>query len=348
MEVPKETLVNQPHYNPALNDLRWKKFEIGTHGFVCLVDVMGSDAAIAQAARVSYGAGTQKVHNDEGLIRYLIRHRHTTPLEMCEVKLLVKVPMDTWRQWIRHRTASVNEYSTRYSEAIDERHCMGPQEWRLQSQGNRQGSDGELEDQWPEGWYPAKCYNRINEKDEFVIARPEGDPRVKGDLFETAPTPGEYLSTEEQLLHEHIQAVYAERLAFGVAREVARKDLPLSTYTMAYWKIDLHNLLHYLGLRMDPHAQQEIREYATTIGEEIVKWVFPVTYQAFLDYKLHATTLTALDQQMVGRLADTSTMPPYSLRDFNDCLPEVWKGERNRERDECLDKLRRMGLVRKD
>jgi len=344
--VPKETLVNQPHVNLAVNDLRWKKFPIGTHGFICLVDVMGSDAAIAQAARVSYGAGTSKVHNDEGLIRYLIRHRHTTPLEMCEVKLLVKVPMDTWRQWIRHRTASVNEYSTRYSEAIDERHCIKADEWRLQSQGNRQGSEGELDGNWPEGWYPSKCDNRMTEKEEFIIARPEGDPRSRGVLYPDEPTPGQYLSGEEQLLHEHVQAVYAERLAFGVAREVARKDLPLCTYTQAYWKIDLHNLLHFLGLRMDPHAQQEIREYATTIGEEIVKWLFPVTYQAFLDYKLNATMLTDLDRQVMLRILGEGVPPPVPVEEFMAAQCEAWKDqERCRERDECLAKLQNLGLV---
>jgi thymidylate synthase (FAD) len=230
-------------------------------GFVRVVDYLGSDEAIVQAARVSYGTGTKSIHEDAALIRYLMRHRHTTPFEMCELKLHVRVPMDTWRQWIRHRTASVNEYSTRYSIAIDAMARTKPDAWRLQSQLNRQGSE-----------------SVIDEK------------------------AGAFLTSRETALHELARETYAERLEAGVAREQARKDLPLSTYTEAYWKVDLHNLLHFLSLRMDPHAQSEIRQYAKTIGEEIVRRWCPVTWQAFKDYVLDSVTLTSSEIELIRRI----------------------------------------------
>ena len=233
----------------VLNELRWKKFGVLDDGFVCLVDVMGDDSSIVQAARVSYGEGTKKVSDDRTLIRYLLRHRHTTPFEMAEVKLLIRVPMDCWRQWIRHRTANVNEYSTRYSLAIDAAQHTPPDQWRTQAESNRQGSGAPL-------------------------------PREVG----------EYLSEREATLLDEIRTVYQERIEKGVAREQARKDLPLSTYTEAYWKIDLHNLCHFLSLRMDSHAQLEIREYATTIGEQIIKPLFPVVWEAFEDYRMGSTS----------------------------------------------------------
>ena len=220
--------------NPILEELRWRKFPVLDDGFVCLVDVMGDDQSVVQAARVSYGEGTKRVSDDRGLIRYLLRHRHTTPFEMAEIKLLVRVPMDCWRQWIRHRTANVNEYSTRYSLAIDAAQETRPDEWRQQAASNRQGSSGALD-----------------------------------------AAAGEQLTEHEKAFQAAARELYEQRIALGVAREQARKDLPLSTYTEAYWKIDLHNLLHFLALRMDSHAQIEIREYATTIGREIVQPHFP-------------------------------------------------------------------------
>ena len=236
---------------PALNRLLGTPIPLLHDGFVRLIDYMGSDESIVQAARISYGKGTKKVSEDRKLIRYLMRHRHTTPFEMCEIKLHVRVPMDCWRQWIRHRTANVNEYSTRYSEAIDSTQKTIPTEWRLQDARNRQGSD------------------------RFVP-------------FET----GKHLSKEEEQLQSQSQAVYHERLKHGVAREQARKDLPLSTYTEAYWKIDLHNLLHFLSLRMDPHAQHEIRAYANVIGNEIVARWCPVAWEAFQDYRINSKFMT--------------------------------------------------------
>lgn len=259
-----------------LSELKGKKFPVLDDGFVCLVDAMGDDSDIVQAARTSYQKGTRSVSDDRGLIRYLMSHRHTTPFEMAELKFMVRVPMDCWRQWIRHRMASVNEYSTRYSEAIDERQRTSWREWRLQATANRQGSSG-LVSEWPEGF----------------TARP-------------ASSPGEYLSLREHELQVMSDEVYKERLAFGVAREQARKDLPLSTYTEAFWKIDLHNLLHFLGLRMDSHAQLEIRTYATIIGEQIVKPLFPLTWEAFEDFRLGAMSLSRLEIEMIqsGKLAE--------------------------------------------
>lgn len=285
--------------------LRWKKFRVLNDGFVCLVDWMGSDDAVVQAARVSYGVGTKRVSDDRTLIRYLLRHQHTTPFEMAEIKLLVRVPMDAWRQWIRHRTASVNEYSTRYSIAIDSTYQTDADGWRLQAQSNRQGSDGVL-----------------------------------------SSSEGESLSEEERKFHESARVLYQKRIDRGIAREQARKDLPLSTYTEAYWKIDLHNLLHFLGLRMEPNAQIEINRYATTIAEKIVRPLFPVTYEAFLDYQLGALRLTRLEQGVIARLAEARKVPG-STEDFLAAQDENWRPlERCRERDEALAKLKRLGLVR--
>ena len=285
-----------------LDALRWRKFPVLDDGFVTLVDCMGDDAAVVQAARVSYGEGTRRVSDDRQLIRYLLRHAHTTPFEMAEVKLLVRVPMDCWRQWVRHRTANINEYSTRYSLAIDSMQTTADDQWRLQATGNRQGS---------------------------------GAP--------AAPAVGERLSHAEEEVHALARQVYQERLEAGIAREQARKDLPLSTYTEAYWKIDLHNLLHFLALRMDPHAQLEIRRYAETIGREIIAPLFPLCWEAFCDYRLESMRLSRLDQEVIRRLAGRL---PATTADFRAAQDPAWVGlERCRERDECLAKLIALGLV---
>jgi thymidylate synthase (FAD) len=243
---------------PALDSILGKPFKVLDDGFVRVIDYMGSDEAIVQAARVSYGKGTKKVQEDRGLIRYLLRHKHTTPFEMCEIKLHVRVPMDTWRQWIRHRTANVNEYSTRYSIAIDSMQKTKEDAWRLQSSSNRQGSSGFFE-------------------------------KEIGKIF----------SNQEKELQDLAYKVYIERIEKGMAREQARKDLPLCTYTEAYWKIDLHNLLHFLALRMDFHAQWEIREYAKTIGEQIVSKWCPLAWEAFLDYTFHGSSLSRIEQEIL-------------------------------------------------
>ena len=242
-------------------DWRSQTFRVLSDGFVRVVDIMGDDSSVVQAARISYGSGTKKLHEDRGLIRYLMRHRHSTPFEMCEIKLHVRVPMDCWRQWIRHRTANVNEYSTRYSEAIDAIQTTNPTEWRTQSSSNRQGSDSNL---------------GIDQ--------------------------GENLTDREMQLHQLSRNVYRERLEAGVSREQARKDLPLSTYTEAYWKIDLHNLMHFLSLRMDSHAQYEIRTYANVIGRVILaNWV-PLTWEAFEDYRLESVSFSRCELNILRQL----------------------------------------------
>lgn len=288
-----------------LESLRWKKFPVLDQGYVCLVDCMGDDAAVVQAARVSYGEGTRKVSDDRGLIRYLMRHRHTTPFEMAELKFLVRVPMDAWRQMIRHRTANANEYSTRYSVAIDAAQVTKPDEWRMQASDNKQGSAGAV--------------------DGYV---------------------GHILTAEEEYLQKTARLIYENRLAAGVAREQARKDLPLCTYTEAYWKIDLHNLLHFLALRMDSHAQEEIRQYATIMGREIVKPLFPLVWEAFEDYRLNAMTLTRLEINAVAIMQTRGHFSESKAEAWKEvCEKNGWTAERCRERDECKAKLEKLFLL---
>ena len=287
---------------PALDEILGQPFPVLDHGHVRVIDYMGDDAAIVQAARVSYGAGTKQVHQDRGLIRYLLRNAHTTPFEMCELKLHVRVPMDCWRQWIRHRTASVNEYSTRYSEAIADQQQTGPADWRLQTTQNKQGSAGRL------------------------------DPEL-----------GEQLSRAERDFHQAAGQLYEQRLATGVAREQARKDLPLSTYTEAYWKIDLHNLLHFLRLRMDEHAQDEIRRYATLIGEQIVaRWV-PLTWEAFVDYQRGGLRLSGPDTEVIRLLSAGETAAASAWLEEKGWV-DPHSGKKSREARELETKLSALGL----
>jgi thymidylate synthase (FAD) len=288
----------------ALDAILGQPIRVLDGGFVRVVDYMGSDQSIVQAARVSYGAGTKKVQEDRALIRYLLRHAHTTPFEMCEIKLHVRVPMDCWRQWIRHRTANVNEYSTRYSVAIDAAQRTTPEQWRAQGALNKQGSAG------------------------FV------DPVV-----------GQALTNRERELQDLSREIYEERLRDGVAREQARKDLPLSTYTEAYWKIDLHNLLHFLRLRMDSHAQLEIRQYADVIGHEIVaKWC-PDAWQAFLDYQFHSVHLSRLEAPLMIAIASGDHERALNLAREAGWLESRAGGlRRHRERQEFEAKLKSLGV----
>lgn len=245
-------------------------FPVLDHGFIALKDYMGSDEDIEQAARISYGKGTRQKSNTRSLIRYLLRHRHTSPLEMCELKFHVRVPMDCWRQWIRHRTASVNEYSTRYSEIPFFYQQTPPDKWRLQATDNKQGSDG---------------YKTFDDG---------------------TPFDGEQLSFEESRLQRDAYNIYKKRLISGIAREQARKDLPLSIYTEAFWKIDLHNLFHFLKLRCDSHAQWEIRQYASIIAG-IVKHIFPLSFAAWRDYTFNAVTYSYQEQQFLYRMIHYGT-----------------------------------------
>ncbi len=289
---------------PELDNVLGQPFKVLDDGFVRVVDYLGNDSAIVQAARVSYGEGTKKVRQDRTLIRYLLRHQHTSPFEMCEIKLHVRVPMDCWRQWIRHRTASINEYSTRYSLAIDTAQTTPPGEWRIQSQSNRQGSEG----------------------------------------FFDAET-GKRFTAEEAELHTKSRALYDARIGTGMAREQARKDLPLCTYTEAYWKIDLHNLLHFLKLRMELNAQYEIRKYAETIGEEIVRRWVPLVWEAFLDYDLHAVRFSAFEQKLLKAMLDGKKAEVRALADSEGWLKKDEEGilKQSFERAEFEQKLRTMG-----
>lgn len=291
---------------PELDAVLGSTFTVLDQGFVRVIDYMGDDAAVVQAARVSYGEGTKHVQEDRALIRYLLRHSHTTPFEMCEIKLHVRVPMDIWRQWIRHRTASVNEYSTRYSVAIDAAHKTAADEWRTQSPSNRQGSAGHL---------PADV--------------------------------GARLSAEEARFQDDARALYESRLGAGVAREQARKDLPLSTYTEAYWKIDLHNLLNFVSLRMDSHAQQEIRNYASVIGMKIVAVWVPHVWEAFCDYRKDALRLSSIEQKVIRALVSGDKEGAITELTNARLLERDVSGRlrKSRERQELETTLTSLGLV---
>jgi thymidylate synthase (FAD) len=299
-----QNLIRRPSVH-ALDEILGRTIRVLDDGFVRLIDYMGDDSAVVQAARVSYGHGTKRVQDDRTLIRYLMRHSHTTPFEMCEIKFHLRVPMDAWRQWIRHRTANVNEYSTRYSIAIDAAQKTPADEWRTQAEENKQGSGGFLKRE-----------------------------------------DGERLSASEADFQRAARDLYEARLARGVAREQARKDLPLSTYTEAYWKIDLHNLLHFVNLRMDPHSQQEIRSYAIVIGEGIVaKWV-PIVWEAFLDYRRHSVQLSRVEAEVVAALTSGAPDRANSIAKTNGLLKPAKSGglAPNRERKELESKLVMLGL----
>ena len=274
-----------------LDEILGDSFKVLDDGHVCVIDYMGSDAAVVQAARVSYGKGTKTVNEDRGLIRYLMRQRHTTPFEMCEIKFHVRVPMDTWRQWIRHRTASVNEYSTRYSIAIGA--AQRTDQWRRQATGNKQGSGGII----------------------------DGATSL-------------HLSAEESALQEHARRVYEDRIDHDVAREQARKDLPLCTYTEAYWKIDLHNLLHFLGLRMGSHAQAEIREYANVIGDIVKIWC-PLVWEAFKDYRLDAVSFSGQEMALLKHIMQDDEETAIGIKSIT---------LNAREQSDFDDKLKLIGI----
>jgi len=259
------------------------------HGFIRVIDYMGDDAAIVQAARVSYGAGTKHVQNDEGLIRYLMRHWHSTPFEMCEVKLHVKLPVFVARQWIRHRTANVNEYSARYSILDREFYIPAPEQLAAQSTVNNQG---------------------------------------RGEVLtgEEAARVLEMLKSDANRSYDHYEAMLSQDGQQGLARELARMNLPANIYTQWYWKVDLHNLFHFLRLRADEHAQYEIRVYAEAIAACVKDWV-PLAFAAFEDYRMGGVTLSAkaiavLKRRLTGEVVgqEASGMSKGEWREF----VEVW------------------------
>ncbi len=257
---------------PALEDILYEPLPVLDHGFVRVIDYMGDDAAITQAARVSYGRGTKKVSTDAGLIRYLMRHWHSTPFEMCEIKYHVKLPIFIARQWIRHRTANVNEYSARYSVMDREFYIPSQAQLAAQSTNNRQGRGDVLE----------------GAEAEQVLQLLKDDASRNYDHY-------------QQMLNEDEAGNVLDDSRTGLARELARMNLTLNTYTQWYWKTDLHNLMGFLRLRADAHAQYEIRAYADVMLETLQKWV-PLTYDAFADYRQNAVQLSAKGLEIVKRM----------------------------------------------
>jgi thymidylate synthase (FAD) len=269
----KETAPTKRAVSPALEEILYDPIPVLDHGFIRVIDYMGDDAAIVQAARVSYGRGTKQVSQDKGLINYLMRHWHSTPFEMCEIKFHVKLPIFVARQWIRHRTANVNEYSARYSIMDKEFYIPELKHLAPQSKQNHQGrSDLELS--------PAE-QARVMEI-------------LKGD---SEMVYGHY----EELMNADAAGNTIDESKSGIARELARMNLTLNYYTQWYWKIDLHNLMHFLMLRADPHAQYEIRAYADAMIDVVKKWV-PFAHEAFEEHRLHGTRLSRSGMGVVKRM----------------------------------------------
>jgi thymidylate synthase (FAD) len=257
---PKKTLRIT---SSSLERILYKQFKVLDSGFIRVMDYMGDDTAIIQSARVSYGEGTKKVSNDKGLIRYLMKNWHTTPFEMCEIKLHIKLPIFIARQWIRHRTANVNEYSARYSILDKEFYIPKPQHMSSQSTTNKQGRGGNLSKKDTERF--------------LKILKDDAERNYKH---------------YEDMLNENQSGEIKNDDKTGLSRELARINLTLNTYTQWYWKIDLHNLLHFLYLRDDPHAQYEIQSYAEIILNKIVKRWVPYTYDAFKEFQLESYNLS--------------------------------------------------------
>ena len=257
---------------PALEEILYQPIPVLDHGFIRVIDYMGDDAAIVQAARVSYGRGTKRAQDDAGLIAYLMRHRHTTPFEMCEIKYHVKLPIFVARQWIRHRTANVNEYSARYSILDKEYYIPAPEYLAAQSEVNRQGRGEILEG--------------AEAKRVFELLRRDAEQ-----------TYGSY----EEMLNEGADGQARDPKRKGLARELARMNLTLNTYTQWYWKIDLHNLMHFLSLRADAHAQYEIRVYADAMLDTFRRWL-PMAFEAFMQYRMGGAHLSARGLAAVTRL----------------------------------------------
>ena len=258
--------------SPKLEKILYDAIPVLDHGFIRVIDYMGNDTSIVQAARVSYGKGTKKVSTDSGLIKYLMRHWHSTPFEMCEIKYHVKLPIFIARQWIRHRTANVNEYSARYSILDKEFYLPNPENLAAQSTSNRQGR-GEV-------------IKGKNAKKVLELLKSDAEQTYKN--YET-------------MLNEKFDGTKIEKNNVGLARELARMNLTLNTYTQWYWKTDLLNLMNFLRLRADHHAQYEIRAYADIMLDTVKKWV-PTTYDAFIDYRVGGTEVSAKGKLIIQKL----------------------------------------------
>lgn len=256
----------------ALESILYQPIPVLDHGFIRVIDYMGDDNAIVQAARVSYGKGTKKINEDQGLINYLMRHSHSTPFEMCEIKLHIKLPIFIARQWVRHRTANINEYSARYSILDKEFYLPKSENLAAQSTFNKQGR------------YSALQGSEAERVLEILKNDAENNYKNYLDMLNLDDNTGEKLDQNKK----------------GLARELARMNLTLNYYTQWYWKIDLNNLLHFLKLRSDPHAQYEIREYAKSILDIVKKWL-PLTYNAFLNYKVNSANISANALNVIKR-----------------------------------------------
>ena len=268
----ESTTLTRREVAQPLEEILYEAFPVLDHGFIRVIDYMGTDSAIVQAARVSYGKGTRKVNEDAGLINYLMRHRHTTPFEMCEIKFHIKLPIFIARQWIRHRTANVNEYSGRYSIMDKEFYVPAPEQLAAQSKSNRQGRGDTLE-----GAEAQRVLELL--QDDATRAY------------------GHY----EEMLNEDVVGNVIDESKTGLARELARMNLTLNYYTQWYWKIDLQNLMHFLSLRADSHAQYEIRVYADIMLDMLKAWV-PLTYAAFMDYRVGGAALSSKGLGIVKRM----------------------------------------------
>jgi thymidylate synthase (FAD) len=282
---------------PAMEEILYEPIPLLDHGFIRVIDYMGDDSAVVQAARVSYGKGTKQINEDKGLINYLLRHFHTTPFEMCEIKFHLKMPIFVARQWLRHRTASVNEYSARYSILDREFYVPEPDQLAIQSKTNRQGR--------------AETLNPFQAHEVLQI------------LKEDATKAYDHY---QQFLNQDMDGQVIDPEKPGIARELARINLPVNYYTQMYWKINLHNWMHFLRLRADEHAQYEIRVYAQAMLDVFQRWV-PFTYQAFCDYRLNSMNLSAKALQAIKLMlkgetvtAETVGMSPGEWREFQGVL----------------------------
>ncbi|NDB49068.1 MAG: FAD-dependent thymidylate synthase, partial [Proteobacteria bacterium] len=285
--------------SPELEKVLYEAIPVLDHGFIRVIDYMGDDSSIVQSARVSYGKGTKKVSTDEGLIKYLMRHRHSTPFEMCEIKYHVKLPIFIARQWIRHRTANVNEYSARYSILDKEFYLPAKEQLAAQSQSNRQGRGDVLQGKQAE--------------DVLNI--------LKDDATRT-------YDNYEKLLNERFDGTKIDENKVGLARELARMNLTLNTYTQWYWKTDLLNLLNFLFLRADNHAQYEIRVYADKMLDTVKKWV-PITYQAFMDYRVGAAEISSKGLKVIKSMISGKKVGQedsgLSKREWNELMEKLDK-----------------------
>jgi len=277
-----------------LEKILYEAIPVLDHGFIRVVDYMGNDTSIVQAARVSYGKGTKKVNTDAGLIKYLMRHWHTTPFEMCEIKYHVKLPIFIARQWIRHRTANVNEYSARYSILDKEFYLPNHENLAAQSKNNRQGRGEVLEG---------------NQAKEVLDLLKKDAEKTYNDY--------------EMMLNERFDGTTIDENKKGLARELARMNLTLNTYTQWYWKTDLLNLMNFLRLRADSHAQYEIRAYADSMLDTLKKWV-PTTYEAFMDYRVGGTEVSAKGKLIIQKLIKGETVnvdsSGLSKREWNELM----------------------------